>query len=52
MTPRPARGQASWFDKTAARREMWRATARGNPGREFEGRAPSWLRADGAAPRL
>jgi taurine dioxygenase len=33
---------ATWFDESAARREMWRLTVTGNPGPQFEQEVPSW----------
>ena len=34
---------ATWFDGTVEQRMMWRTTVRGNPGRLYDGEAPSWL---------
>ena len=33
---------ATWFNESAARREMWRVTVTGNPGSEFDQEVPSW----------
>lgn len=34
---------ATWFDADQHRRLMWRTTVRGNPGREYDGEARSWI---------
>lgn len=34
---------ATWFDGAVEQRMMWRTTVRGNPGRLYDGEAPSWL---------
>lgn len=35
---------ATWFDAEKHDRVMWRTTVRGNPGAEYAGEEPSWLR--------
>jgi len=34
---------ATWFDADRHQRLMWRTTVRGNPGREYDGEARSWI---------
>lgn len=37
---------ATWFDKTAHQRLMWRTTVRGNPGPAYDGEERSWIPKD------
>ena len=41
---------ATWFDTENEIRHMWRTTVMGNPGREYQDEAPSWIPAPGVAP--
>ena len=41
---------ATWFDTKNEIRDMWRTTVMGNPGREYEGEAPSWIPVSGVEP--
>lgn len=41
---------ATWFDTENEIRHMWRTTVMGNPGREYQDEAPSWIPAAGVEP--
>ena len=41
---------ASWYDSENFDRMMWRTTARGNPGPEYDGEKPSWVPEQGTDP--
>jgi hypothetical protein len=47
---RKSQNETTWFDTENEIRHMWRTTVMGNPGREYQDEAPSWIPAAGVEP--